>query len=136
MRNHQSRGFTLVELMITVGVIAILAAVAWPLYEQQSIKQRRSDAVTGLTTAALEMDRCYSDSGKYAAACLTTVSSPKGYYTINVAVPNSDSYTLTAAPAAGSPQNKDQDCTTLTLNQLGQQGYTGAAPNIRRCWAK
>lgn len=136
MLTRQTKGFTLIELMITVGIIGILAAVAWPLYEKQSIKQRRSDAIVGLTSAALLMDRCYSDNGKYTAGCLTTSLSPKGYYTLAVNIPNSDSYTLTATPKAGGPQTKDADCTSFTLNQLGQQGYTGAAgSSVKRCWS-
>lgn len=135
-RRSAACGFTLIEVMITIAIIALLAAMAWSIYNKQSIKQRRTDAVIALTQASLEMDRCNSDRGGFSASCLTTPLSPKGYYTVSVAVNNSDAFTLTATPKAGGPQTKDADCTSLTLNQLGQQGYTGATgSSVRRCWS-
>lgn len=113
------KGFTLIELVITIAIVGILAAVAIPLYEKQSMKQRRSDAIVALTTAQGEMERDRSDNGVYAPSGLTTTNSPKGYYTVNVAINNSgENYTLTAT--AGGVQIPDTNCRKLILNDLGK----------------
>ena len=113
------KGFTLIELVITIAIVGILAAVAIPLYEKQSMKQRRSDAIVALTTAQGEMERDRSDNGVYALSGLTTTNSPKGYYGVNVAINNSgENYTLTAT--AGGVQIPDTNCRKLILNDLGK----------------
>lgn len=151
-------GLTLVEMMITVAIIAILAAVAWPMYNEQSRKNKRSDAVGALTSAYQAMQQRRSDTGGYAAGALNSYlpqapnapvvdcksnrgyqigggggfQSCEGYYTITVAVPDADTFTLTATPTGGWA---DPQCTTLSINQLRVKNSTGSAPT-ERCWSK
>ena len=132
MQYRRNAGFTLIEAMIAVVIIGILAAIAWPTFEAQSRRSKRTDAVKALTFAVTELERCQSDSGLY-TGCTFTAASPDGYYTVTAAT-TSDTYTLTATPVAGGGQDDDADCTTLTLNHLGQKGFTGTAPTIKRCW--
>ena len=127
MSNKHYAGYTLIEVMITVVIIGILAAIAWPLFEAQSKRSQRTDAAKGLTIAVIELERCLSDTGAY---CNYSATSPDGYYAITAAT-TSDTFYLTATPVA-----PDADCTTLTLNHFGEKGYTGAATNIKRCWAQ
>ena len=129
MPNRRNAGFTLIEAMIAVVIIGILATIAWPIFEAQKLRSIRTDAVKGLTIAAIEMERCLSDEGVY-TSCSITAASPDDYYTITAAT-TSDTFGLTATPIT-----TDADCTTMTLNHLGQKGYTGAAPTIKRCWAQ
>lgn len=117
---NNNKGFTLVELMITVAILGILAAVATSLYESQSQKQRRSDAVVALTTAQSEMEQDRSDNGIYATTGLLTTTSAKGYYTIAIpTITNAgENYTLTAT--AVGIQTADTDCRKFIVNDLGQ----------------
>ena len=55
------RGFTLIELMITVAIIAILAAVALPAYSTYVTRARITDAVKGLSEMRLKMEQYFQD---------------------------------------------------------------------------
>ena len=128
MKKYNNKGFTLVELMITLAIISILTALAVNLYEQQSRKQRRSDGIIALTTAQGEMERDRSDNGVYAATGLSTIGSPKGYYTVSVAITNAgENYTLTAT--AGGVQLPDTKCRQLIVNDLAQYSSKDSGGN-------
>ena len=60
-----ARGFTLIEVMITVAIIAILAAVALPQYRDYVSRSRLADASTGLATMRAQMERYYQDNRTY-----------------------------------------------------------------------
>lgn len=63
-----ARGFTLVEVMVTVAIVAILAAVAIPQYKDYVTRSRLADASTGLATMRAQMERYYQDNRTYADA--------------------------------------------------------------------
>ena len=138
----KQNGFTLIELVITVAIIGILAAVAWPAYERQSMKNRRSVGVSALMIASNELQRCHSDVGGYVDKddnnCDFTTTSDPAYYSISAALAT-DTFTLTATPQGA--QTADGECGNLTLNHLGQKGInpTNSAPDpvgtVTRCWS-
>ena len=132
-------GFTLIELVITVSIVAILARMSFVVYTQYAMKADRADAKVALTTYAQILERCYSQNFYYynATASLDcpgySSTSPNGFYTISATTRTATAYTLTATPAAGKITAKDTQCTTLTLNNLGVKGSTGTG-TTNTCW--
>lgn len=127
-------GMTLMELMITVAIVALLASIAYPSYREQVLKSHRSDAKAALMQAAQAMERCYTRTNSFAdAACtgLVVAAVPGGRYQLSVAAPNATTYTLTAT--AQGPQTADTRCGDLTLRQDGTKGRSGSAP-VADCW--
>jgi len=64
------RGFTLIELIVTVAIVAILAAVAFPSYQDSLRKSRRTDGKNALTQAVANMERYYAEKNTYVAAAM------------------------------------------------------------------
>ncbi|MEO7208973.1 MAG: type IV pilin protein [Steroidobacteraceae bacterium] len=140
----KKNGFTLVELMITVAVVAILAMIAIPSYTQYVRRGNRTDATKTLTLDAQALERCYSQTFTYAlcaGAAAGAAPSVEGKYTVNIQIPDpsptappapAPSYLITAVPLAPS-QVADTACTSFTVNTAGKQGATGTA-NVQTCW--
>ena len=142
-------GFTLIELMITVAIVGILAAIAFPSYTAYLAKGRRADARVQLASAQQWTERFYSENFNYAtdtagntaSSAFNTQafsSSPRvgdgtAVYTITLTVAStSQTYTLTAAPIAGRAMAADA-CGSFTLNNTGRRGVTGAEA-LLTCW--
>ena len=141
------RGFTLIELMITVAVIGLLAAVAYPSYQSSVLKSRRSEAKAALTDAAQRLERYYTENNKYegakfcsaGAGCTVAAKvfedrSENGHYALDFA----NAPTVTAFTAVATPQGAqaaDVLCGAFTLNEAGLRGVTGtAAADPSKCW--
>ena len=78
------RGFTLIELMITVAVVAILAAGALPTYSAYVMRANVTDAAKGLSEMRLKMEQYFQDQRTYVGACIANTSAPlpKKYFSI------------------------------------------------------
>ncbi|MCE8017900.1 type IV pilin protein [Halomonas sp. MCCC 1A17488] len=113
--SRRARGFTLIELMIAVAVIAILASIAVPSYRGYVERATRTDAHTGLMEAAGQLERCYTVNNSY-ASCSTITDSPDDNYTISLTSAAS-TYTLTASLKSG--RGPDGCSGNMTLNHQG-----------------
>lgn len=115
-------GFTLIELMITVAVVAILAAIAYPVYTSAMIKGRRSDAESTLMDIAQREQQYLLDARAYAPDVttlnVTIPTSVSQYYTVTISAPagTAPTFVATATPIPGSPQASD---VVLTIDNTG-----------------
>jgi len=138
-----SRGFTLVELMVTIVVAAILAAIAIPGYTNQIRKSRRTEARNAVLDAAAREERFFATRNLYTqtATDLGYASFPatvgSSYYTLNVQCNDrtcTTGFTVTASLIPTGPQSKDTACTAFTVNQTGLQTATGSSNASTTCW--
>lgn len=124
----------MVELMITMLIIAILAAVAYPSYQDHIRKGRRAAAQSFLLEAANRQQQYLLDARAYAVGAdaltaLNLIVPPEvaQYYTVTItpAAPTvPPTYTIVATPVAGSTQEPDQ---ALTLNEQANKTRGGQA---------
>jgi type IV pilus assembly protein PilE len=157
-RKLPARGFTLVELMVVVVIATILISVAMPSYIQQMRQSRRTDAKTALLDLAGREERYLSTAANggnysvnpvdlgYPVGSNWPLNVGSGYYQVTVCVTAAGaaaacppsaapgpSYTITATPVAGTSQASDTQCTSFSVDSVGQQYATGAQ-NAAYCW--
>ncbi|QSI34081.1 prepilin-type N-terminal cleavage/methylation domain-containing protein [Variovorax sp. RKNM96] len=135
MRNAE-KGFTLIELMITVAIVGILAAIAYPSYTEYVKRSRRVEGQNLLNDAAARQERYRAQNGLYAKtdqlAQLKVPASPNGYYTLSM-VSDGTAYTLTAGRALA--QTSDTKCGDFTLDDKGAKGMAAGTPGtVPDCW--
>jgi len=144
--SRTSGGFTLIELMLALVVLAILAMVAIPSYQDSIRKGRRGDAIAGLNRLQLAQERFRSNNPTYASAVASmagmVADSPEGHYTASVDSSSATAYQMTATAKAGSPQFGDTRCRSFTVTMdAGTIGHNSAnaagtadPSNTNRCW--
>jgi len=132
MKKTAARGFTLIELMVTVVVIGIIAAIAYPAYTSSVTKSHRASAKAQMAEVAQRQQQYYSERQGAATytATLTDLNFPAGTlyseskgHTITVAAGSdgiATSYVITATPV-----KTDSQCGNLTLNHLGVYSPAG-----------
>jgi len=139
-RQGAHRGFTLIELMVTVAILAVLAAIAVPNYSEHVRKSRRADAKVALAQTAQRLERCYVDNNTFvhdavnAPGCPQTHTTSDGYYNITV-VADATTYSLTAQPTSKGGQDQDTHCHQLILSSDGSKVSKDKAGVVNEyCW--
>lgn len=120
----KQHGFTLIEVMIVVAIIGILAAIAYPNYQQYVIKSKRTDMMSEMHNIAAEIQSRKLAQGKYSNALVTGMGGdyPKqggSLYTVTFEPSSLTSeWKIKATPKPGTQMNDDG---VLTLNYQGQK---------------
>lgn len=146
MRHHYSgrvstQGFTLIELMVTVVIVSILAAIAIPSYQSFIVRTNRADAQKALLTTSQAMERYFIANNSYASAGADAGSPSVGLkqspdsgtavYNITFSgAPTQTAYTLIATPTATSTNAKD-GC--LKIDSTGARTWSGEQATAGAC---
>lgn len=149
----KSNGFTLVELMISVLIVGVLAAIAYPSYMNTVRKTHRSDATVTLNDLATRLQRCFTANSTFVHNATATATMPittcdvavkvaagvtteNKYYVVKGTDITATTFTLTAEPPTGGVQAKDTDCMKFVLDHTGrrkaQNGSGG--DTTATCW--
>lgn len=145
MMTSRNSGLTLIELMISVAIVGILAAFAYPAYVDYYAQSYRSDVLRELVKAVNRQEAYYSDQMTYTANMTNLGYAADPYvvenamYTIDVV--ETENMDLTQefelkATAVTVQKNNDPSCASLTINQLGEKTALDANGNdsTSTCW--
>lgn len=133
------RGFTLVEVVACLAIVAILAALAIPSWQSLLERTRRVDAAAALHAVATAQERYRMLYGRYADQAgpappvgLGLGTSERGWYRLRIEHADASGFVASARPLDGSPQARDLDCRLLTIDQAGVRNSAPEPPE--RCW--
>jgi type IV pilus assembly protein PilE len=153
-------GFTLVELMVVVIIVAILAAIAIPGYEHEVQESRRTEARTAILDLAAREQRYFATENTFtnsfgnlgystAGSSPASITVGSGYYQVVVNVPAVNppdpnagnlappSFSITATPVTGSSQASDSACTSFTIDSAGyQSAQSTTGDDTATCWGQ
>ena len=149
------KGFTLIELMISLAIVAMLVAIAYPAYNDYVVRSRRAEAKRALVTAAQFLERRYSTQNTYLndLTSSTPVALPTNMtcapecgarqtHTIAYSTlipPTQNSFVLVATAIGGQLEGETRlmECISFTLDNFGQRrAYSDTASSVlnQRCW--
>ena len=141
----KEKGFSLMELMIVVAIVGILAAIAYPSYQNYVLRTGRADGQAKMMEIIQAQERFYSQNQTYTTNLGAGAGGLAYGVAANAAVPSAEGrYTIQAAACANSTiarcviltatrigaQQQDNECGNLTLDSRGTKGAT----NVARCW--
>jgi len=137
-RGSPARGFTLIELMITVAIVAILAAVALPSYQSYVMRSKRADAKNALLDLASREERYFSTHNAYTTDAVELGYGTGATFPIQVGISGSNNYelsivgtltatTFTVRATPKGNQTKDTTCYAYQLTQQGTRSNWSAA---------
>ena len=141
MNKYASKGFTLIELVMVTAIVAVLAGVAYPSYQQAVRDSRRAEVVTVLHRIALRQERWRARRAAYATSiaalcdCGSNNAFDNEYYTITVVTADASGFQLRAEAKTGTTQIADRaggtSCARLSLTVGASSAKTPAA-----CYSK
>ena len=126
MTIRKAHGFTLIEVIVVVAIIAILAANAIPGFNDQIRKSRRADAQGKMEDIRLRLEKYRVDHPNYGMS-FTSADWSDTFYTITLSGTGAAAYTITATPKNNQTNDK---CGTMTL--VNTAGVISQSP--ANCW--
>lgn len=130
----RSRGFSLLEMLITLAILSILIAVSYPSYQQYVLRSYRAEAVTALLELATKQEQWLLEQGRYSNQ-LTDLGfiqpvTASGRFRLELTQADPAQFLLKAK--AQGPQLQDKACLQYSLNHFGQRNL-GLAESLS-CW--
>jgi type IV pilus assembly protein PilE len=156
----KNQGFTLIEVMVTVAIVAILASIAIPSYQDSVTKSRRRDAQGALEGFANAMERHFSDVNNYcnvggtggSNACGDTdttndtgsppttfykstspIDGSQVYYNLTISAATNNTYTLLAMPTGAQTGNGGLQLDNLG-NRYWDKNHDGTFASTEKSW--
>lgn len=133
MRKHMS-GITLIELMIVVVIVSILAAIAFPNYQEFTARAKRNEAKAALLRLAINQERFYLNNNSFtlnlAELGFGSAITETGYYQIEVTAADTSNFTASATYLQGG--SEAAKCLTFTINGRGAK----TSDPETNCWER
>ena len=149
MKQHH-KGFTLIELMIVVAIVAILGSLAYPSYRDSVLKGKRAEARTALMELMQQQERYMTQRNAYlefsnAGGTTTTPANAKDVFKIYSGNSLGNAAYLLQADRCDAPNDKINECVKLTAKPRGSDpavgdlwltstGQKGCTTNSAACW--
>lgn len=145
----QQSGFTLIELMIAVMIMAVLASVAYPAYTDQVRKSKRAELITDIMQCAGILERRFTINASYNDDACDNINTGNDDYNILVDVDTNvdadcttannknNCFIITATAVAGSYMADDKACVSFSYNERGKKisNKNGSTDNnAKTCW--
>ncbi len=128
-------GFTLIELVITLGIVAIIATISTEIYLTQVQKGRRADAMDTLSSIALAEERYRSSNTTYGTLAQVwggVTTTPGGYYTMAISAVNGTGYTITATAVGNQTNDAENGTACNSLVFAVSNAAITKTPSV--CW--
>lgn len=135
-RQGAAAGFTLIELMITVAIVAILASVAVPAYTNYIRRGQMQEAFSTMSDLQIKLEQAYQDNKTYGATTCSVAMPTVTYFTYSCTIGNSgQSYTLNATGSAGAVLSPNYKYGLTSDNVKTTDIFAGTTLTGRNCWA-
>lgn len=131
----KNKGFTLIELVIALAILAIIIGIAVPAYTNQVTKTRRAEGKAVIMSAAQALERCYTRYSSYTdgnCGVSFPTNSENDWYVVTAPTLTATTYTLQAAPQNAQATN-DTECANLGLTHTGSKSVSGSG-SVDDCW--
>ncbi|PKG82250.1 pilus assembly protein [Colwellia sp. 75C3] len=137
----KNNGFTLIELMITLAIVGILAAIAFPSFQESIRAAKRSDGIAAVLSLQLAQEKFRGSCPKYASMFGNNNScnelsiehgqvSSEGHYQLSLSQVTGNAYVITATPQGTLSADKECNPMTLTVNAVNPNGLK----QPESCW--